>query len=223
VVADSYLSQSRGVTLASNQTLSFQLVRAGPRTSFSAGQYLVGADIAPGRYYSAPSSGCYWERQSGLGGTLGEILSHDFLGFTAREWIVDVLGSDKAFKTDSQCGTWFKDRPREGAQATISQGMWLVGSQVSPGTYRASVQSGCYWERLRDFTGTLDGIIANDFISSASSQLVSIAAGDTGFSTDDSCGTWTKVSESSTSVIQGARSFRDIQRNRILAGKERIR
>ena len=42
----------------------------GPRTSFGAGRYLVGSDVMSGRYFSDPStSGCYWERQSGLGGS----------------------------------------------------------------------------------------------------------------------------------------------------------
>jgi hypothetical protein len=193
VSATDYVSTSKGVTLTSNQTVSFQLVRAGPRTTFGAGQYLVGTDIAAGRYFSAPSNGCYWERQSGLGGTLGEIIANDFIGFTAAQWIVDIRSSDRAFKTDADCGTWY-NAPRQGAQASIPPGVWLVGSQITPGTYRATVQSGCYWERLRDFTGTLSGIIANDFVSSAGSQLVSIAAGDVGFSNDADCGTWTRVS-----------------------------
>src|SRR5262245_54172650 len=43
---------------------------SGPRTSFGNGQWLVGADIAAGRYFADPASGCYWERQRGLGGSL---------------------------------------------------------------------------------------------------------------------------------------------------------
>src|SRR5437762_1124451 len=54
VSADNYQPQSKGMTLTSNQTLSFQLVRAGPRTTFGTGQYLVGTDIAAGRYFSDP-------------------------------------------------------------------------------------------------------------------------------------------------------------------------
>lgn len=201
VSASNYISTSKSVTLTSNQTLSFQLVRAGPRTTFGTGQYLVGSDIAAGRYYDVPSSGCYWERESGLGGTLGEILSNNFIGFNAGQWIVDIAPSDRAFMTKSGCGTWFKDTPQQGAQTNISPGMWLVGSQVSAGTYRATAQSGCYWERLRDFTGNLSGIIANNFVSAAGSQLVTISAGDTGFDTNDTCGTWTRVSGISTEAI----------------------
>jgi hypothetical protein len=174
-------------------TLSFRLQHSGPRTTFGAGTYLVGSEIAAGRYFSSPGNGRYWERLSGLGGSLGEILANDFIGFVAAQWIVDIKASDKAFKTDSDCGTWYNS-PRLGPQSSIGQGVWLVGSQVAPGTYRATVVSGCYWERLRDFTGNLSGVIANDYVSSAGSQLVTISATDVGFSTDNDCGTWTKVS-----------------------------
>lgn len=213
--ANNYVSQSKGVTLTSNQILSFQLVRSGPRTSFGAGQFLVGTDIAAGRYFSSPSNGCYWERESGLGGTLGEIVANDFIGFNATQWIVDISPSDKAFKTQSQCGTWFKDNPRQGAQTNVSQGMWLIGSQVSPGTYRTTAQDGCYWERLRDFGGNLSGIIANDFVSGGGPQLVTIGSGDTGFDTNDKCGTWTR-STGQTTEAEPTISIADIDRNRRL-------
>jgi hypothetical protein len=165
----------------------------GPRTTFGAGAYLVGHDIAPGRYYSDPSSDCYWERLSGLDGSLGEILSNEFLGFDAGQWIVDILASDRAFRTDSGCSTWFP-AARRGLQSDITPGMWLVGSQIAPGTYRANVAADCYWERMRHFEGTLGGIIANDHIRVAGPQLVEIRAGDAGFQSDNYCGTWTRVS-----------------------------
>jgi hypothetical protein len=181
---------------SSGQTIRLQ--PAGPRTSFGSGQYLVGKDIAPGRYFSdPPSSGCYWERQKGLGGSLNDILANDFVGFNAGQLIVDVLPTDLAFKTDADCGTWFNS-PRSGAQSTLVPGTWLVGSQISPGTYRTSALSGCYWERLRDFSGNIGAIIANDFVSSAGQQLVAISGSDVGFSTDDDCGSWGRSSAVTT-------------------------
>jgi hypothetical protein len=176
----------------------------------------VGTQIAAGRYYAAPASGCYWERESGTGGTLAEVIANDFVGFSAPQWIVDILSSDKAFKSSS-CGTWFKDSPRQGAQTNISKGMWLVGSQLSPGTYSASVQSGCYWERLRNFQGVLASIIANDFISSAGSALVTISASDSGFDTNDSCGTWTHVA--GTSIFPPVQSISEIDQNRRMTNR----
>jgi hypothetical protein len=176
---------------SSGQTIRLQ--PAGPRTTFGSGQYLVGKDIAPGRYFAdPPSSGCYWERERGLGGSVSDILANDFVGFNAGQLIVEILPGDLAFKTDADCGTWF-NTPRAGTQSTLSPGTWLVGSQVSAGTYRTAAVSGCYWERLRDFTGNLNAIIANDFVASAGQQLVAIAGSDVGFSTDDDCGTWSRA------------------------------
>ena len=97
------------------------------------------------------------------GRVIPQIIANDFVGFNADQLIVDISGSDKAFSTDSDCGTWFQT-PRRPAQSTITLGTWLVGNQIAPGIYRANVQSGCYWERLRSFGGQLGEVLANDFI-----------------------------------------------------------
>lgn len=184
-----------------------------PRTTFGAGKYLVNRDIAAGRYYTVPVYGCYWERLSGLGGTLGEIIANDFIGFTAAQAIVDILSSDLAFSTDSDCRTWF-NTPRYGFQTSISQGTWLVSSQVAAGTYRANASYGCYWERLRNFTGSLNGIIANQFVSAPGPQLVTISATDAGFHTDDDCAVWTRVG--ALTEDSAGQSAADIEQNRQL-------
>ncbi len=186
----------------------------GARTQFGAGTYLVGSEVAAGRYFSDPTSACYWERLSGLGGSFGEVLANEFVGFDAGQWIVDILGSDRAFKTDSDCGTWFQSQ-RRGLQADITPGMWLVGSQITPGTYRANAASSCYWERLRHFQGNLNGIIANDFANSAGQQLVQIRASDAGFHADDDCGAWTRISslESAVFDVERMQSPSDIENN----------
>jgi carboxypeptidase family protein len=225
--ADGFESRSQGVNLTSDMTLNFSLDRSGPRTQFGAGQYLVRTDILPGRYFSNPSDGCYWERESGLGGNLSDILANDFIGFDAPQWIVDILGSDLAFKTESDCGTWF-NTPRDGPQTEIQPGMWLVNSQVTPGRYRANVSSGCYWERLRNFQGSLGAIISNDFISSAGQRLVDIRSSDAGFHADPDCGAWSRVSGVvATSSTDDAPSTAEIERfwrmNRQRRGLDRAR
>ncbi|MCL4814501.1 MAG: carboxypeptidase regulatory-like domain-containing protein [Vicinamibacteraceae bacterium] len=220
--ADGYEPRSQGVDLTANRTVNFQLRPLGPRTTFGSGQHLVGRDIAAGRYFADPASGCYWERQSGLGGTLGEIVANDFVAFNSAQSIVDILASDLAFETDSECGTWYNS-PRHAHRTDIAPGTWLVGAQVSPGTYRVTAQAGCYWERLRDFTGTLNGIISNDFVSSGGVQYVTVYPGDTGFATDGDCGTWAPASSSAgggeveaavRGTLAGSHSRRDIEANR---------
>lgn len=208
-------------TAGATQPLTFNLEPRGDY--FAAGQYRVGTDIQPDRYYSDPVSGCYWERQSGLGGGLSDVIANDFVGFDSMQSIVDILPSDVAFETNAECGTWV-DRPRHGPQTDIAPGTWLVGNQISPGTYRATVRSGCYWERVRSFTGEFNAIIANDFVGSSGPQLVTISPGDRGFYTNDDCGTWTRTGGAGENIAaEGAsnrgdlpRSWAEIERNRAL-------
>lgn len=91
--ADGFQSVSVGITLTSNLTRDFNLPPSGPRKKFGPGQYRVNSDIAPGRYYSDPAYGCYFERQRGFGGTLGDIIANEFIGFDAQQWIVDIRSS----------------------------------------------------------------------------------------------------------------------------------
>ena len=161
-------------------------------TQFGTGQWRIGTQIVAGRYYSDPATNCYWERQRGFGGTTADIIANQFISYDALQWIVDIASTDAAFRSDPPCGTWF-NTPRQPAQTTIRAGVWLVGAQVATGTYQANVQSGCYWERMRAFTGTVSGdVIANEFISSSTTRLVTIAATDVGFKSTAECGTWTR-------------------------------
>ena len=216
--ADGFVADSVPVTLTANVTQNFELSPAGPRRKFGPGQYRVNTDIAPGRYYAVPSAGCYFERQKGLGGSTDDIIANEFIGFDAGQWIVDIKSSDVAFETDEDCGVWFNS-PRAGKQSSITPGMWLVGSQISSGTYRASTSSGCYWARLRNFSNTTGGIIANDFVSGGGGKLVSIRSSDLGFQTDDDCGIWTKSSSAAATAAEQSpteetQTTDDIERNR---------
>ncbi|MFO7303683.1 MAG: Ig-like domain-containing protein [Acidobacteriota bacterium] len=173
---------------------------AGPRTRFGAGSHRVGTDIAPGRYFSNPRNGCYWERVSGFGGSLSEIIANDFVGYDPAQYIVDILPSDVGFESDTDCGTW-DVTPLAGSSTTIRPGVWLVGSQVPPGTYVTNASPGCYWERLRDFQHQLRSIVSNEFVSNGGRIRVTIRPGDVGFQTDGDCGTWTL--ESSGASLAG--------------------
>lgn len=183
--------------------------------AFGPGQYLVNSRIQPGRYFADPSrSGCYWERQSGLGGTLGEVIANDFVGYDARQIIVDILPSDFAFKAEAACESWYTT-PRQPPQTGIPPGMWLVGDQIQPGTYQATVNAGCYWERLRNFEGVLRSIISNDFISSAGPRLVTISSNDVGFNSDADCSTWTRATAAAPDVsARAAPEIEDAWRQR---------
>lgn len=79
----------------------------GPATTFGPGLFVVGTDIEPGTYKATvpgDSGGCYWERVSGLGGELAEVIAND--GVAAGDTVtVEIDPSDVGFASDG-CGTW---------------------------------------------------------------------------------------------------------------------
>jgi hypothetical protein len=148
----------------------------------------VGQDIAPGTYRAEGGVFCYWERLSGFGGAIGEIIAN---GTGSGPAIVRIDPTDVGFSSED-CGGW-----REGlAPVTTSQtapfgdGTFAVGIDVAPGTWAASGGDFCYWERLSGFghAGVAE-IIAND--AGTVGAIVTIAPSDVGFSSQR-CGTWTK-------------------------------
>ena len=164
-----------------------------PPPPLQPGTTLIGSGAPAGRYIARnAASGCYWERLSGLGGTTAEIIANDFQGFAGRI-IVDIAATDLAFRFDADCGTFAPYTLTVTPATTIPPGDWVVGSEIVAGTYAATVASGCYWERVTSFAGTLGSIIANDFISTAGSAYVTVAASDIGFKTDADCGTWSRI------------------------------
>jgi hypothetical protein len=154
--------------------------------AFPAGTYQVNVNIAPGRYEAPGGSGCYWERLSGFGGSLDEVIANDF---GTSHVIVDLAASDVGFRF-SRCGSFTPYRPPAGPTDSFGEGDYVVNQQVVAGTYASPGGSGCYWERLRGFGGSLVDIIDNDFGSS--SPIVTIAPGDGGFFSHR-CGTWSRI------------------------------
>jgi hypothetical protein len=188
-----YTAVALPVGINGNTTLDFRLEPTAPRTQFGAGTYRVPTDIAAGRYYSDPVSGCHFQRLRGFGGTPTDVINDTIVNFDAGQWIVDLLPTDAGFLTDANCGFWFTT-PRRGLLTTITPGMWIVGAQLTPGTYRTdSSAPGCYWQRVSSFTGGADAILGSNLSNSAGAQVVTIAATDAGFSTNVECGTWTRT------------------------------
>jgi hypothetical protein len=181
------------VGINGNTTLDFRLEPLAARTTFGPGQYRVPADMPIGRYYSDPSNGCHFTRVRGFGGAPSDVIVDTIVNFDAGQWIVDLLSTDAGFVTDANCGFWFPT-PRRGLLTGITPGMWIVGAQITPGTYRAeSSTQGCYWQRVSNFTGAIDAIIASQFVTSPGVQLVTIANTDAGFSATTECGTWVRT------------------------------
>lgn len=153
---------------------------------FSDGTHLVGDDIQPGIYESddeVEPFGCYWERLSGLGGTLDEVIAN---GLTDHHEIVEVVETDEAFHVEG-CGDWYQLEERPELLEAIPPGAWAVEFHIAPGRYRAEGGDACYWERLSGFSGEVDDVIANDLPTGQ--PIVDIDDDDAGFRSAG-CGTW---------------------------------
>ncbi|MEQ8717705.1 MAG: hypothetical protein RIE08_08850 [Acidimicrobiales bacterium] len=149
------------------------------------GTFSVGVDVTPGTYFATGTDGCYWARLSGFSGDFDDIIANDF---GSGQRVVAIAGGDVGFET-SRCGTW---RPVSQAPANpaIGEGIWIVGRQMTPGTWRTNGGESCYWARLSGFSGDFDDIITNNIGDGPA--VVTIAAGDVGFESSR-CGTWTRV------------------------------
>ena len=132
------------------------------------GTYLVGTDIRPGIYKGQAGydlfASCYWARLQDLSGSLDAVLANDN---SIGQFYVEVKESDYAFETRCELRFLpsFPEPPTEFPQR-IMPGTYLVGIDIQPGTYRGQagteITDSCYWARLRDVSGELEAIIAND-------------------------------------------------------------
>lgn len=158
-----------------------------PNPNFSDGTHEVGKDIEPGTYRTrAGKSGCYYARLSGFSNEFSDILSNDN---TDAPTVVTIEATDKGFKS-TRCGTWTQDLSQiTESKTSFGDGVYIVGTDIEPGQYKNSGQSGCYYARLSGFHGDFGDIISNE--NSDDVSIVNIAATDKGFKSTR-CGTWVK-------------------------------
>lgn len=86
--------------------------------------------------------------------------------------------------------------PAPAAPAGITQdGTLVVGVDIKPGTYRATVPAdsfGCYWARLRGTSGSLNDIIANGVGNAGEKMIVTVMPSDKALKVAG-CGPWTRA------------------------------
>jgi hypothetical protein len=78
-------------------------------------------------------------------------------------------------------------------KSSFGDGTWVIGKDISPGTYRSQGGKSCYWERLSGFGG--NNILTNGFGDTR--PVVTISPKDKGFKTEN-CGTWIEISKDSS-------------------------
>ena len=138
-----------------------------PRSGFDPGTYQVSSEIRPGVYAGKAGIGlldsCYWERLSGASGAFSDLIAN---GNAVGQFYVEILSTDKYFKINCHI-THLSSWPEpEASLSNIQPGTYLVGRDISVGTYRGEAGTGplesCYWERLSGVSGEFSDLVAND-------------------------------------------------------------
>ncbi|WP_435220427.1 hypothetical protein [Streptomyces sp. Tue6028] len=158
------------------------------------GDFQVGSDIKPGTYRTTGNDDgmCYWERAKDASGEMDSLIANDNVTGTSY---VTIKAGDKLFKTSS-CNDWEAvDAKPSGSPATQVKGdggMFRVGADIAPGTYKSTgnEDDGCYWERDKDATHSMNSIVANNNVTGTA--VVTISANDSYFKTTG-CGDWKKT------------------------------
>lgn len=155
--------------------------------TFGDGTHVVGKDVPAGTYRTRGGANCYWARLKSFSGSVSAILAN---ANTSGPAVVTIARTDKGFES-ARCGTWTSNLGRiSKSKIKITQGTFIVKTDIAPGTYRSRGGSSCYWARLKSFSGELSAIIANG--NATGSVVVTIAPSDKGF-TSARCGTWTRL------------------------------
>jgi len=146
------------------------------------GSYVVNQNFAPGLYFSESGGPCYWERLSGLGGTIGEVITNDL---SSGQHIVQILPTDAGF-VSALCANWTQFAPPVQPRV-IGDGDWHMANQMGANLWVAKPTGNCYWERASGFTHSNE-VIANT-TSNGRQLVVQTLPSDARFSSNG-CGTW---------------------------------
>jgi hypothetical protein len=103
----------------------------------------------------------------------------------SRESELEALAADLATREAAVAAVETRIR-----DTTIREGVWLVGADIEPGTYRTSAEvsgGSCYWEI--DDGADFSHIVSNDIVTGGR-PTVTLHSGQQ-FTTSD-CGSWVK-------------------------------
>ncbi|NJP96648.1 hypothetical protein HCN51_45700 [Nonomuraea sp. FMUSA5-5] len=154
---------------------------------YGEGMYKVGSEIEPGTYRTAGGDRCYYSRLRDATGGIGSIIANDNL---RGQGYVALQETDAYINFSGDC-LW---EPVDAAKllppaGKYASGMYKVGSEIEPGTYRTAGGDSCYYSRLKDATGEIGSIIANDVLRGQG--FVTLMESDAYIKFSGTC-TWTK-------------------------------
>lgn len=174
--------------------------------TFGEGVWLVGEDVAPGTYrLTAPiDSGstlawCYWAVSTDDSGDLDALIVN---GIPDGGIPTVTLQSGEVVET-YECGTWAQADPaalfaNDAAATTFSDGVWLVGEDIAPGTYRTDDEieaedflDACYWERSTGIERNFMDLVDVDIVETGR-PTVTLEVGEQFTSME--CGNWSAAS-----------------------------
>ena len=73
---------------------------------FGEGDFIVGKDVAPGRWRAESVTNCYWARLREFSGEKKDIIAEG--AKASGDVIVTILPTDKGFTSTAGCGTWYQ-------------------------------------------------------------------------------------------------------------------
>jgi hypothetical protein len=83
--------------------------RAGEQGTITPGTWLVGSQVAPGRYVARATAGCRWKRVRDFSGGSASIIAGAELK-ESGEVAVTIEATDAGFTADAFCGEWLPAR-----------------------------------------------------------------------------------------------------------------
>ena len=148
------------------------------------GTYRVPSEVEPGVYVGVGGPECSYQRIEDPDAKYPQVIVRGLLDRP----VIEIMDGDGGFRTEG-CGSWTALEDYQGTplEEMPGDGLWLVGEDVVPGTYRGEGGDWCLWQRLDGFEPTLDSVITG-----GSDRKVTIEDGDLAFVTEG-CGSWTRL------------------------------
>ena len=153
--------------------------------------------------YEIKKKGHFW--RNGLIGCAGIIALIIFIPFCAGLVGISTNSSrSSSATTNSPQASSASSAPSTSKFVTFGSGTKVVGKDIQPSTRTRHDSSGCYFARLKGFSGSVDDILAND--NTDARVVVTILPTDAGFQSSN-CDTWSSdlsaVTTSKTSFGDG--------------------
>ncbi len=157
---------------------------------FGDGLWKIGEEIIPGTYAAPGGRNCLWHFATGFSGTINDIARVG--SSSSGRPIVTIETEDRGFHVVGfqtfGCGEWRPIADINNPVTFITEGVWLVGKEITPGVYQSS--ENCFWSRLSGFKDESTDVIAGG-LATAGSPVV-IEPTDAGFRSFG-CEVWTRV------------------------------